>query len=82
MKPADDAIGNNFAFFALLLDREQRLVDKLTLENLAADPTNEAYVATRAFALLAQNETEPALALLQPLAARARNRRPSPLPTA
>ncbi|MBP9913620.1 MAG: hypothetical protein KBF26_09460 [Opitutaceae bacterium] len=71
MKPADDAIGNNFAFFALLLDREQRLVDKLTLENLAADPTNEAYVATRAFALLAQNETEPALALLQPLAARA-----------
>jgi tetratricopeptide (TPR) repeat protein len=71
MKPRDVAIANNFAFFALLTGRELRLAASITWDNLVAEPDNETYAATRAFALLKQGEARTALSLIEPLAKRA-----------
>ncbi len=67
IKPHDVNISNNFAFFALLTNRDLRLVDTITEENMIREPENENFAATRAFALLQANQTRTALALLQPL---------------
>lgn len=69
LKPEDAAIGNNYAFFALLTGRDQRIADEITRANLAAAPANEAYVATRTFAILRHGRAADALALIAPLGA-------------
>ncbi len=69
LRPLDREIGNNFAFFAALTDRDPRPAEQASRENLAAEPGNTVYAATRAFVLLRQNRGTEALALLQPLAA-------------
>ena len=67
LKPEDAAIGNNYAFFALLTERDQRIADEITRANLAAAPANETYVATRTFALLRHGRAHDALTLIAPL---------------
>lgn len=69
-RPGDAAIANNFAFFALLTNRDQRLADKITRENLMREPDQVAYAATRAFALLTSDHVSTAHALMAPLANR------------
>lgn len=71
LRPKDPAIGNNFAFFAALTRREERLAEKVARENLAQDSSNRIYLGTLAFVLVAQNRPEEALALLKPAAAEA-----------
>jgi predicted Zn-dependent protease len=68
LRPQDRAVGNNFAFFAALTDREPRPAEQASRENLAAEPGNPVYAATRAFVLLRQSQAGEALALLRPLA--------------
>ncbi|SDR66019.1 hypothetical protein [Opitutus sp. GAS368] len=69
LRPQDRAIGNNFAFFAALTDRDTRAAELAARDNLAAEPGNPFYVATHAFVLLRQSRADEALLLLQPLAA-------------
>jgi Tfp pilus assembly protein PilF len=69
LQPQDPAVGNNFAFFAALTGREQRLAEQVARANLAREPRNPIYVATCAFNLLMQNRAGESLALLKPLAA-------------
>jgi predicted Zn-dependent protease len=75
LKPGDPAIGNNFAFFAALTGREQRLAEKVAAANLARESQNPVYVATMAFVLFQQGRTEEAAGLLKP---RARDAAASP----
>ena len=67
LKPEDAAIGNNYAFFALLTGRDQRIADEITRANLVSAPANETYVATRAFALLRGGRTREALKFIAPV---------------
>ena len=67
LKPEDAAIGNNYAFFALLTGRDQRNADEITRANLAAAPANATYAATRAFGLMRHGRTAEALTLIAPL---------------
>ncbi len=71
LRPQDPAIGNNFAFFAALTGREQRLAEQIARANLTLAPRNPAYLATCAFALFMQDHAAESLAMLQPLAAQA-----------
>lgn len=64
LRPHDADIGNNLAFFAALTGREQRTADQISRANLAAQPRNPLYAATRAFVLVTQNEPQQALAVL------------------
>ena len=68
LKPEDRTIGNNFAFFAALTGREQRLAEKVARDNLEREPHNAIFVATMAFTRLQQGRTQEALGLLQPRA--------------
>jgi len=67
LRPQDAAIANNFAFFAALTHREERLAEKLARENLAREPQNQLYLGTLAFVLVAQSRPEEALTLLTPV---------------
>jgi len=69
LRSQDRAVGNNFAFFAALTDRDPRQAEQISRENLAAEPANQVFAATRAFVLLRQSQPAEALALLRPLAA-------------
>jgi thioredoxin-like negative regulator of GroEL len=69
LRPQDAAISNNYAFFALLTRRDQRKAEQLARANLAAEPQNQVYLATWAFALFMQNRAEEARRLLEPFAA-------------
>ena len=71
LRPKDAAIGNNFAFFAALTRREERLAEKVARENLAQEPSNRIFLGTLAYVLIAQNRAEEALSLLKPVAAEA-----------
>jgi len=71
LQPQEPAVANNFAFFAALNGREQRLAEQVARENLARDPNNPTYAATYAFALLAQGRAHEARRLLDPMAAEA-----------
>jgi tetratricopeptide (TPR) repeat protein len=66
LQPQDPGIGNNFAFFAALTHREQRMAERLARANLAAAPANAAYLATTAFILTQQGQAAEALTLLEP----------------
>jgi tetratricopeptide (TPR) repeat protein len=69
LRPKDAAIGNNFAFFAALTNREEHLAEKIARENLTQEPLNRIYLGTLAFVLVAQNRPEEALTLLKPAVA-------------
>jgi predicted Zn-dependent protease len=71
LRPTDAAIGNNFAFFAVLNGREERAAEQVARANLAAEPANRSYLATCAFTVLQQNRAAEALALIKPAAAEA-----------
>jgi Tfp pilus assembly protein PilF len=71
LQPQDPDVGNNFAFFAALTGREQRLAERIARDNLAAAPANPAYLATCAFIVLQQGRATEALELLKPRAAEA-----------
>jgi len=64
LQPQDADITNNFAFFALLLGKEESLAARLARENHERQPTNPAYLATHAFALVSQGMTSEASRLL------------------
>ena len=68
LQPQNADIGNNFAFFALLLNREQRQASEVAQLNSEQNPRNLNYLATRAFALTQQARYADALRLLQPKA--------------
>ncbi len=68
LQPANRDLANNFAFFALLTGRDQRLAEQLAQDNHTAAPDNPTYAATQAFALLQRNRAADAVALLAPLA--------------
>jgi tetratricopeptide (TPR) repeat protein len=71
LRPQDPDIGNNFAFYAALTGREQRLAERISRANLTAAPQNVTYLATCAFTLTQQSRNSEALALLAPKAAEA-----------
>ncbi len=71
LRPQDAGVGNNFAFYAALTGREQRLAEQVARANLALEPHNPVYLATYAFNLFMQNRTDESLALLKPRAAEA-----------
>lgn len=66
LQPQDGAIGNNFAFYALLLNREQRIAAQIARTNAEQYPDNLDYLATQAFSLVQQGRLADALALLRP----------------
>ena len=68
LQPQNAAVGNNFAFFAALTGREQRLAEQVARANLALEPRNPVYLATLAFNVLMKNRADESLALLKPLA--------------
>ncbi len=68
LKPGDRSIGNNFAFFAALTGREQRLAETTARANLEQEPQNTAFAATLAFTLLQQGRAAEALRVLRPRA--------------
>ena len=69
LQPQNAAIGNNFAFFAMLTGHEQHQAELVAQANLAAEPNNRVYLATRAFTLFMQNRVAESLALLKPTTA-------------
>jgi len=64
LRPQDAEIANNFAFFALLLGREENLAARLARENHERHPDQPAFLATQAFALVSQGMTSEAARLL------------------
>jgi hypothetical protein len=68
LQPQEAAIGNNFAFYALLLGREQRVAAQLARTNAEQHPDNLDYLATQGFSLTQQGRAVDALALLRPKA--------------
>lgn len=71
LRPDDRSILNNHAFYALLLGRDDSQVEKAVRANFAAEPDNDAYRATLAFALVRRtNDAAAALKLLEPAQAR------------
>ncbi len=71
LRPQDPGISNNFAFFALLTNREQRIAATLAREVAEQNPRNKNYFATHLFALVQQGRADDAVALAQPRAAEA-----------
>jgi Flp pilus assembly protein TadD len=69
LQPQDAAIGNNFAFYALLLGREQRVAAQVARTNAEQHPENLDFLATQAFSLTQQGRAVDALALVRPKAA-------------
>jgi predicted Zn-dependent protease len=67
--PQDTDASNNFVYFASLTGHDAALVGRLSAENLARDPQNLTYLATRAFVLFMDGRASDALALLKPKAA-------------
>ncbi len=68
LQPQDPDTGNNFAFFALLLGREQRTAAQIARANLEQHPENNDYLATQAFTFTQQGRYADAMALLKPRA--------------
>ncbi|HVT72766.1 MAG TPA: hypothetical protein VHD61_06490 [Lacunisphaera sp.] len=71
LRPNDPAVANNYAFFALLTSREERVAREIAQANLGREPGNVVYAATAAFAQWQHNEAAAAAALLRPLAGQA-----------
>jgi len=69
LQPQNPAISNNFAFFAALTGREQRLAEQAARDNLAREPNNALYLATCSFVLLAEGQADAAERMLRPRAA-------------
>lgn len=68
LQPQDPNVGNNFAFYALLLGREQRLAEQVARANADQYPDNLNYLATLAFVSVQQGRFAEALAKLKPKA--------------
>jgi len=71
LRSHDTNTGNNLAFFAALTGREPRNADSISRENLAAEPQNSTYAATRAFVLLMQNRITEAQTVMKPFESQA-----------
>jgi len=71
LHPKDDAVTNNFAFFAALTGNREQLAEQLSRENLARNPANQTYLATHAFVLLMRGRSAESLRLIKPMAAEA-----------
>jgi Flp pilus assembly protein TadD len=67
--PQDADVSNNLVYFAALTGHDGSLAERLAAENLARDPQNLTYLATRAFVLFMDGRASDALALLKPRAA-------------
>jgi predicted Zn-dependent protease len=68
LQPQNQDIANNFAFYALLLGREQRLADQIARSNFEQHPENLNYQATLAFVSVQQGRFAEALVQLRPKA--------------
>ncbi len=68
LQPQNPDIANNFAFYALLLGREQRLADQIARTNAEQHPDNTVYQATLAFVAVQQGRYAEALTQLRPKA--------------
>ncbi len=68
LQPQNPDIGNNFAFYALLLGREQRIAEQIARANTEQQPDNASYLATFAFVFVQQGRYADALTRLQPKA--------------
>jgi Flp pilus assembly protein TadD len=71
LHPQDDAVTNNFAFFAALTGNRERLAEQLARDNAAKYPLNSTYQATHAFVLLMRGHPDQALKIINPLAGEA-----------
>jgi predicted Zn-dependent protease len=69
LHPEDPDATNNFVYFATLTKNGGALTEQLSRQNLARDPQNLTYLATRAFVLFMNDRPADALALLKPKAA-------------
>jgi predicted Zn-dependent protease len=69
--PQDDAVTNNFAFFAAITGNREQLAEQLARENAGRWPSNSTYQATYAFVLLMRGHTDQAFKVIKPLAAEA-----------
>ena len=67
--PQDADVSNNLVYFAALTGHDGSLAERLAAENLARDPQNLTYLATRSFVLFMDGRASDALALLKPRAA-------------
>jgi Flp pilus assembly protein TadD len=73
LRPQDEAVSNNLAFFAALTGNREQLAEQLSRENLARDPANKTYRATHSFVLLTRGRASEALKLIKPLAPEAKS---------
>jgi len=73
LHPQDPNTTNNFVYFAALTKNGGPLIEQLARENLAHDPQNLTYLATRAFVMFMNGQSNDALALLKPRANEAAN---------
>jgi predicted Zn-dependent protease len=73
LRPQDDAVTNNFLFFAVLTGNRDQQALQLAHENMQRNPGNVTYLATYAYVLVARNRASEALRLIDPLVAKAGN---------
>jgi tetratricopeptide (TPR) repeat protein len=73
LRPADEAIANNFAFFAALTGNDSRQAEDAAQHNFEQQPGNIAFRSTYAFVLCTQNRAAEALTVLKPVATDWRN---------
>jgi len=71
LHPKDDAVTNNFAFFAALTGNREQMAEQAARENVGRYPTNSTYRATYAFVLLMHGKAAEALKQITPLAVQA-----------
>jgi tetratricopeptide (TPR) repeat protein len=68
LRPNDESIANNFAFFAALTGNDSRLAEDAAKRNFERQPDSLAFRSTYAFVLCIQHRAAEALALLAPAA--------------
>jgi len=68
LHPQDDAVTNNFIFYAVLTGNREQLARALARENASRHPNDSTYISTQAFVFLMSGHADQALKLMKPLA--------------
>ena len=67
LHPKDDAVTNNFVFFAVLTSNREQLAEQLARDNADRHHVDVTYQATLAFVYLMRGKADQALRLIAPL---------------
>jgi tetratricopeptide (TPR) repeat protein len=73
LRPQDDAVTNNYIFFAVLTGNRELQAEQLARDNLKRNPGNLTFLATYAYVLVVRNRAGEALRLVEPVVAKAGN---------